>query len=183
MTQAFIGSGYIENILTGEVNEFVQGYRGESALPIGLAMRTKFNPNRNSAWFGSVMEVINNITMLSIVLTGAAVIREREHGTLEHLLVMPLTPFEIMMAKIWAMGLVVLMAAALSLYFVVQGLLQVPIAGSVAPLPVWCHAASVRHHLHGYFYGHRRTFHAAARPTDDSGYSALADALRRYYAA
>ena len=54
------------------------------------------------------MEVINNITMLSIVLTGAALIREREHGTIEHLLVMPVTPFEIMMGKVWAMALVVL---------------------------------------------------------------------------
>jgi ABC-2 type transport system permease protein len=131
VTQAFIGSNYIQNIVTGEISEFVQRHRGGNALPIGLTTRTKFNPNRNSAWFGSVMEVINNITMLSIVLTGAAVIREREHGTLEHLLVMPLTPFEIMMAKIWAMGLVVLTAAALSLIFVVQGLLAVPIAGSV----------------------------------------------------
>ena len=132
MTQAFIGSSYIKNIVTSELSEFVQGYRGGTTLPIDLAMRTKFNPNRTSAWFGSVMEVINNITMLSIILTGAAVIREREHGTIEHLLVMPLTSFEIMAGKIWAMGLVVLMAAALSLYFIVQGLLHVPIAGSVA---------------------------------------------------
>jgi len=132
MTQAFIGSSYIQNIVTGEINEFVQGYHGGSTLPIGLALRTKFNPNRTSAWFGSVMEVINNITMLSIILTGAAVIREREHGTLEHLLVMPLTPFEIMMAKIWSMGLVVLVAAALSLRFVVEGMLEVPIVGSVS---------------------------------------------------
>jgi len=132
MTQAFIGSSYIQNIVTGEINEFMQAYRAEAMLPIGLAVRTKFNPNLTSTWFSSVMEVINNITMLAIVLTGAAVIREREHGTLEHFLVMPLTSFEIMTAKIWAMGLVVLVAAALSLQFVVQGLLAVPIAGSVS---------------------------------------------------
>lgn len=132
MTQAFIGSSYIQNIITDELSEFVQGYREDTLLPIDLAVRTKFNPNRISAWFGGVMEVINNITMLSIILTGAAVIREREHGTIEHLLVMPLTSFEIMVSKIWAMGLVVLVAAALSLYFVVQGFLHVPVAGSVA---------------------------------------------------
>ncbi len=50
------------------------------------------------------MAIINNITMLAIVLTGSALIREREHGTIEHLLVMPVTPFEIMLAKIWSMG-------------------------------------------------------------------------------
>ncbi len=69
--------------------------------------------------------------MLSIVLAGAALIREREHGTIEHLLVMPLTPFEIMTAKVWAMGLVVLAAAAFALVFVVRGALSVPIAGSL----------------------------------------------------
>ena len=68
----------------------------------------------------------------SIILTGAALIREREHGTIEHLLVMPVTPFEIMASKIWAMGLVVLLAASVSLVFVVQGLLSVPIGGSIA---------------------------------------------------
>jgi len=69
--------------------------------------------------------------MLSIVLTGAALIREREHGTIEHLLVMPVTPFEIMISKIWSMGLVVLAASALSLLLVIHGLLAVPIEGSL----------------------------------------------------
>jgi ABC-2 type transport system permease protein len=78
------------------------------------------------------MEVINNITMLSLVLTGAALIREREHGTVEHLLVMPVTPFEIMSSKVWSMALVVLVAAGLSLALIVQGLLSVPIEGSIA---------------------------------------------------
>jgi ABC-2 type transport system permease protein len=36
--------------------------------------------------------------MLSVILTGAAPIREREHGTVEHLLVMPVGPLEIMLA-------------------------------------------------------------------------------------
>jgi ABC-2 type transport system permease protein len=69
--------------------------------------------------------------MLAIVLTGAALIREREHGTIEHLLVMPVTPAEIMLAKVWSMGLVVLTATAFSLFFVLQGALRVPIEGSV----------------------------------------------------
>ena len=85
----------------------------------------------NRSWFGAVVQLINQITMLSIVLTGAALIREREHGTIEHLLVMPVTPFEIMTSKIWSMGLVVLAASAVSLIFVVRGLLAVPIEGSV----------------------------------------------------
>lgn len=132
MTQAFSGSGYIQQIVNGEVNAFVQRYRGEQTLPAELALRVRFNPEMNKGWFGSVIEVINQVTMLSIILTGAALIREREHGTIEHLLVMPVTPFEIMTSKIWSMALVVLAACALSLLFVVEGLLAVPTSGSIA---------------------------------------------------
>jgi ABC-2 type transport system permease protein len=131
MSQAFTGNGAIQTIVTGEVNAFIAGHRSADSPPVDLALRARFNPNLNNAWFGAVMELINQITMLSVILTGAALIREREHGTVEHLLAMPVTPFEIMTSKIWAMGLVVLVAAGVSLSSVVQGLLAVPIQGSV----------------------------------------------------
>ena len=132
MSQAFLGNSYIQNIVTGEVNTFLAKNRQNSVLPVDLDIRARFNPNLNQMWFGSVMAIINNITMLSIVLTGAALIREREHGTIEHLLVMPVTPFEIMMSKVWSMGLVVLLASLGSLLLIVRFLLQVPIEGSIA---------------------------------------------------
>lgn len=132
MSQAFTGSGYIQTIINDEVNAFLARYRAASVAPVDLVVRARFNPGLDQSWFGAVMEVINNVTMLSIVLTGAALIREREHGTIEHLLVMPVTPFQIMTSKIWAMGLVVLVACGISLTVVVQGLLRVPIEGSVA---------------------------------------------------
>ena len=132
MSQAFTGNGYIQQIVAGEVDEFVARYRKTAVLPVDLALRMRFNPNLEQSWFGSLMEIINNVTMLSSVLTGAALIREREHGTIEHLLVMPVAPAEIMLAKIWSMGLVVLSAAMLALVFVVQIALQVPIQGSLA---------------------------------------------------
>lgn len=131
MGQAFTGNNYVQSIVSGEIDAFVQRHRQESVTPVDLVLRAKFNPELNSQWFGAVMEVINNITMLSIILTGAALIREREHGTLEHLLVMPVTPFEIMASKVWAMALVVITATALSLWLVVQTWLAVPIQGSV----------------------------------------------------
>ena len=129
--QAFTGAGYIQKIVTDEVDTFLRRYRASDDLPIDLALRTRFNPQLTRSWFYSIIEVINQITLLSVTLTGAALIREREHGTLEHLLVMPLTPSEIMTAKIWSMGLVVLVACALSLVLVVQGVLGVPFQGSV----------------------------------------------------
>ncbi len=132
MSQAFTGSAYVQQIIAGEVGEFAQRYRAEPARPIELALRMRFNPNLEASWFGSLAEIINNVTMLSVILTGAALIREREHGTIEHLLVMPVTPAEIMLAKVWSMGLVVLSAVGLALLLVVRGALHVPIEGSVA---------------------------------------------------
>ena len=131
MSQAFTASGFAQQIVAGEVAEFVARYRGSTPLPVELAARVRFNPTGSNTWFGSLMELVGQITMVSIILTGAALIREREHGTVEHLLVMPVTPTDIMLAKVWAMALVVLAAAALSLNGVVRGLLQVPIDGSL----------------------------------------------------
>ncbi|MDH0367201.1 MULTISPECIES: ABC transporter permease [Brucella] len=131
MTQAFSGGGYVQSIVSGEVSEYLNRYRGNTTLPVDLALRARFNPSLNKAWFGAVNNVIFSITMLAIVLTGAALIREREHGTIEHLLVMPVTPTEIMVSKVWSMGLVVLLASTVSLVFVVQDLLKVPIEGSL----------------------------------------------------
>ncbi|MEQ5774611.1 MULTISPECIES: ABC transporter permease [unclassified Thalassospira] len=136
MMQAGIGEGYINSIFSQEVRTWMGGKTqaaGETAQsPIDLVLRYAFNPNAESSWFTSVMEIINNVTMLSIILAGAALIREREHGTIEHLLVMPLAPFEIMMAKVWSNGLIILVAAGLSLGLVVELMLKVPIAGSEA---------------------------------------------------
>lgn len=131
MSQAFSGSQYVQQIVLGEVNEFVQRQRSTTQLPVELALRTRFNPALQHSWFGSLTQVINDVTLLAIILTGAALIREREHGTIEHLLVMPVTPTEIMLGKVWSMGLVVLLAVLLSLWTVIQGALHVPIAGSV----------------------------------------------------
>ena len=131
MSQAFTGSGHVQQIALGEVAEFAQRYRASSTQPVEMALRARFNPALDKSWFGGLIQIINQITMLSIVLTGAALIREREHGTVEHLLVMPVTPAEIMLAKVWAMGAVVLLASFVSLTVVVQGLLKVPVAGSL----------------------------------------------------
>lgn len=131
MAQAFSGSGYIQTIVGTEVHEFADRYRTDTTPPIDVADRVRFNQNLNKSWFEAVVQVINQVTMLSIILTGTALIRERERGTIEHLLVMPVTPLEIMMSKVWSMGLVVLVACAFSLVVVVQGLLSVPIEGSL----------------------------------------------------
>jgi ABC-2 type transport system permease protein len=132
MDQAYTGGGYVQTIVASEVQAFLEHHRAKMALPVELDERVRFNPQLSTLWFGGVMELINQVTILAVVLTGAALIREREHGTVEHLLVMPVTPFEIMTAKLWANALVVLVTCGLSVVLVIQGLLQVPVQGSVA---------------------------------------------------
>lgn len=132
MVQAGLGADYAQQIIMSEINNFLSRAEGAPAVPVNLVVRIAFNPNVETAWFTSIMGIINSVTMLAIVLAGAALVREREHGTMDHLLVMPLTPFEIAMSKIWANGLVIVVAVGLSLYFVVRGLLGIPIAGSVS---------------------------------------------------
>ena len=131
MGQASIGAGYIRNIVNDRIRTYLRRTEVTAPQPVNLVIRKLFNPNSISSWFKSVVAIINQITLLTVVLTGAAVIREREHGTLEHLLVMPLTAFEIAMAKVWANSLVILVATAGSLYFIVDMALKVPFAGSV----------------------------------------------------
>jgi ABC-2 type transport system permease protein len=131
MVQAGLGSGYAQQIISTEIADFLSHAEGVKLSTVNLDVRIAFNPNLTTAWFTSVMAVINNVTMLAIILAGAAVVREREHGTMDHLLVMPLTPFEIAMSKVWANGLVIAVAVALSLYLVLRLMLGIPVAGSI----------------------------------------------------
>lgn len=129
--QAFNGMTYIQNIILNEAARFISGREVTGSIPVKVVMRSKFNPNFKSSWFTSVMQIISNLTMITVMLSGAALIREREQGTVEHLLVMPVVPFEIMFAKVLANGIVVLLATGLSLVLVVEWWLHVPIPGSI----------------------------------------------------
>jgi ABC-2 type transport system permease protein len=132
MSQAGRGPSYIQRIISSTVDPYWAGRGKTRDSPlVQLETRARFNPNMQQSWFVAVNQLINNVSVLAIFLCGAAVLRERERGNLEHLLVMPLRPFELMFAKIWANGLIVVLAAMLSLFLVVKGAIGVPIAGSV----------------------------------------------------
>ena len=128
--QAAQGAGYLQAIINDEVAQFAEAHGEDLSPPIGLALRRAFNPNGTDAWFLAVNSILNSLSMIAILLTGAALLREREHGTIEHLLVMPLNAFQIAMAKVWANGLIILVAFALSMTIMAEGVLSVPIAGS-----------------------------------------------------
>ncbi len=128
MSQAFTGGGYIQQIISDEVSKYIK--HGQGTTLATLEKRNRFNPNLTTTWFSAAVQLVNNISMLAIILTGAALLRERESGTLEHLLVLPINSFEIMLSKIWSMALVVLVASTLSLVLVIEYWLGVPVTGS-----------------------------------------------------
>ncbi|MGC9958258.1 ABC transporter permease [Roseiarcus sp.] len=131
VAQAGNGASYLRTAIANEIQRFRSGRDASVAAPINLVVRAAFNPNLKTSWFSAMTQVINQITMLTIILTGAALIREREQGTVEHLLVMPVVPTEIMLAKMIANGLVILVAAMISLQFVVHWWIGSPINGSL----------------------------------------------------
>ena len=131
VAQAGNGASSLRNAIATEIQRFISGRESATAGLINLVVRAAFNPNLKTAWFSAMTQVINQITLLTVILTGAALIREREQGTVEHLLVMPVVPSEIMLAKMIANGLVILVAAMLSLQFVVHWWIGSPINGSL----------------------------------------------------
>jgi ABC-2 type transport system permease protein len=95
-------------------------------------VRIEYNPNLVEIWFSGLLEVLNRVTMIAMLLAAAAMVREREQGTLEHLLVSPLRAWELFTAKVVPVVVVVPLAALGSVYGVAHGLFGTPIRGSVA---------------------------------------------------
>lgn len=128
--QAGIGSGYIEAIVQLETARLFN-QQDKLVPPVNLVVRYAFNQGQKHEWFTGVAGLIENITMLAVLLTGAALLRERESGTIEHLLVMPVTPLEIVLSKVIANGLAILLISFLSIEIVLRGVIGVEINGSV----------------------------------------------------
>jgi len=126
MTQAAIGTYYISQIFRGEMNDFLHMSDNNDIL-IKPTINVLYNPNFSSSWFMGGMNIVGYLNLLTVLLVGAAVIRERERGTLEHILVMPVRSSEIAIAKILANELVLLTVVAFSLYFVVHKIIGTPL--------------------------------------------------------
>jgi ABC-2 type transport system permease protein len=109
----------------------VAGAMGGSMPMVNSAHRVWFNPNGLDRWFVPINEMLTMITMLSIMLPAAAMVREKERGTVEQLLVSPLTPLEIMLPKVFAMTMVILLGVTVTVYGVLGPVFHIPFRGSV----------------------------------------------------
>lgn len=101
-----------------------------AALPqVVSSHRVWYNPNQDERWFQSISHLMRMITLFAVLLPAAALVREKERGTVEQLLVSPLSPFQIMFSKVLAMTAVILVATAVAVLGVLRPLLGVPMKG------------------------------------------------------
>lgn len=128
--QSSLGATYLQNILNTEISQFAARSDEPGASFVKLQTHRAFNANGTQSWFTAIVAVLDQLTMFAIILTGAALIREREHGTIEHLLVMPLKPIEIVLSKVWANALFIIAVFTLAMLLIVEGVIGVPMAGS-----------------------------------------------------
>jgi ABC-2 type transport system permease protein len=109
-----------------------QSDRSSPALPmIHSDHRVWFNQDQNETWFESISHLLRMITIFAVLLPAAALVREKERGTVEQLLVSPLTPMQIVLPKVTAMAGVILCATAVALFGVMRPLFGVPMRGSL----------------------------------------------------
>lgn len=109
------------------------GFSGdtEARLPLVTSEhRVWYNPNQEDTWFQSISHVLRMITLFAVLLPAAALVREKERGTVEQLLVSPLTPFQIMFSKVLAVTAVILASTVVAVFGILQPVFGVPLKGS-----------------------------------------------------
>jgi len=133
---ALIALGYVDTIAAGfaqdygtQLSESMLGVRGMRQVQVTLEQRPWFNEDLDGRWF-FVPGLIGTLTLVIIVnLTAFAIVREREVGTLEQIMVSPIRPAELIIGKtipffIIGLGEVALIVAVAMLWF------QVPFVGN-----------------------------------------------------
>lgn len=138
--QGLSAAGYAARIVGQFSQELIMtrnGQMGSSSTTVPMILsdhRVWFNQDQNETWFESISHLLRMITIFAVLLPAAALVREKERGTVEQLLVSPLTPAQIMLPKVVAMTVVILSATAVALFGVMLPVFGVPIRGSVALL-------------------------------------------------
>ncbi|MCA3020366.1 MAG: ABC transporter permease, partial [Rhodocyclaceae bacterium] len=127
----YLVASYTERILALLASDLAPAGAASDTLPeVRLQARFRFNPALTEAWYATISELLTMLTVASILLPAAAMVREKERGTIEQLLVSPLSPLQIVLAKVVAMAGVVLVGSTVAVGLVMHGLLGVPFAGS-----------------------------------------------------
>lgn len=115
------------------LKESLERVLGDKALPIKAEPRTLFNPSTRSANFFIPGLMVIMCQMMATMLAAAAVVREKETGTLEQLFMTPVRPLELLIGKM--LPYAVLTAGEFCLIaFLMWTAFQVPINGTFLTL-------------------------------------------------
>lgn len=135
--QASLAEAYTREIVAGLSQELALrrlglGPGAAQALPIiQPALRVRFNPTRDELFFMLLNSLGMMLSLVAILLSASALVREREHGTIEQLLVSPLAAWEILLSKMTASTIVLLVGAAVAIFGVLLPIFRVPVHGSL----------------------------------------------------
>lgn len=136
--QGFLVASYAARITAGFGTEWAQRTilrvgADPARLPeLRADIRYAYNAALNEVWFNTVSEWLTMLTIAAIVLPAAALVRERERGTIEQLLVAPLAPLQVVLSKVLAMALVMLAGTLVAVLGVMHAGYGVPLRGSLA---------------------------------------------------
>ncbi len=119
-------------MILGQLGRALQAAR-PAALPIALVERNLYNPNRDDRWFFVPGIMANVVLIATLILTAMSVVRERELGTLERLLVTPLGRLEFLLGKLLPVAAIGLFDVALITVIAVFWF-EVPFRGSLLAL-------------------------------------------------
>ena len=131
--QAYLAASYAEQIAAEYAVELAsqRPEMPESVPQIHHDRRLWFNPNENHLWFTPLAELLNVITVFCVLLPAAAMAREKERGTVEQLMVSPLSPTQIMAPKVIGMTIVILIGTCLSIGLIIRPVFHIPLRGSL----------------------------------------------------
>ncbi len=129
---ALIAVGYVRNIVSGFSDAWSRT-QGLPRAPARLETRAWFNPNLESRWF-FLPGIVGILTLLvTMLLTGLTVAREREQGTFDQLMVTPLRPFEVLAGKALP-GFIIGLVEATAIAAVAVLCFRIPLLGNIATL-------------------------------------------------
>lgn len=120
-SQAYTTLNYLQNITMGF---------SDASLPLEIRTHKLFNENGNDHTFMALTELLSITTMLSVILTAVVFVREKEQGTWDIMLLMPVDPKLVILAKTISQVLIVMVGIVISLGFVVLGIFPTPMNGS-----------------------------------------------------
>jgi ABC-2 type transport system permease protein len=100
-------------------------------FPLEFRIHKLFNQNSNSPWFMGLTELINVVTMLILILVSIVFVKEKEAGTWDIMLLMPVDGRIIILAKVLSQIVVLMVGVFISVGIVIFGVFNTPINGNL----------------------------------------------------